>query len=284
MKLNIEPIRSWFGFTRRERRSSFILLLLMVLLIALRYTVPERSIEIEDITASFSVDGNFAESPGKDLSFRGELFPFDPNTASFDTLIILGLDTKEANTLINYRKKGGIFRNPEDINKIYGIEERKAEELIPFIALNTDTILKVRISSVPLQKRIIDINHCDSEMLLTLPGIGPVLSVRIIKFRNLLGGYANIEQLKEVYGLSEETFHIIKESIIVDTTVVKKIYVNIADYKELTRLPYLNNYEAAAILKYRELKGRINGMADLINNKLVNEESAVKSEPYLRFD
>ena len=51
MKLNSEPIKNWFGFSRRERRSTFILLLIIVLIISLRYIVPEKNADIEDITA-----------------------------------------------------------------------------------------------------------------------------------------------------------------------------------------------------------------------------------------
>ncbi|MDO9579774.1 MAG: helix-hairpin-helix domain-containing protein [Bacteroidales bacterium] len=284
MKLNSEPIRNWFGFTRRERSSSFILLIIIVLIIALRYTVPEKSIAIEDITSRFSRIQDSTVALNLEMSPDVPLFSFDPNTVPYDTLIKLGFAAREANTLINYRNNGGKFRKPSDIKKIYGIEENRAEELIPFIKVQRETTKQsVHIYSRQ-QKSLIDLNRCDSASLVTLTGIGKVLSVRIIKYRHLLGGFARIDQLKEVYGLPEETYNLIKGRFFIDTTIITRIDVNLAGYREFSRLPYFENYEITAILKYRELKGNVNGITDLIENKILTKEKADKVTPYLNFE
>jgi DNA uptake protein ComE-like DNA-binding protein len=132
-------------------------------------------------------------------------------------------------------------------------------------------------------KQIINISTCDSASLEALPGIGPVLSARIIKYRNLLGGYASVDQLREVYGLSEETFNLISARLKADPSQITKIDINTADYKQLIRLPYFDKYEVTAILKFRELKGKINGMSELVENKLIAAEKADKVKPYLEF-
>ena len=134
------------------------------------------------------------------------------------------------------------------------------------------------------QKTKIDINTSDSATIVRLPGIGPVLSARIIKYRHLLGGFATIEQLKEVYGLSEETFEKIKGRVVADSTQITRININSATYKELLRFPYLEKYEVSAILKYRELKGRITEIEDLAENKLITREKVYKVRPYLKYD
>ena len=238
---------------------------------------------IKDFSASFSTIGGPSGFLSEDISSTGPPFSFDPNTASYDTLIKLGFAAKEANTLIKYRNKGGKFRQPEDIKKIYGIEEEKAEKLIPFVEVKNDTTQKVRVTYPRQQKALIDINNCDSVSLVSLPGIGPVLSARIIKYRKLLGGFAKKEQIKEVYGLSEETYDLISGSIFADSSAITRINVNSADYKELAKLIYLEKYEVTAILKYRDLMGRVTGIADLVENKLINKEKASKVEPYLNF-
>jgi len=284
MNLNREPIKNWFGFTRRERRSSFILLLIVIVIIGLRYLIPLSNISIEDITSSISA----VEKPSgpfiQDGSYHGDPFSFDPNTASYDTLLKLGLTAKEANTLISYRSKGAKFRRPSDIKKVYGIEGPKAEKLIPLVKFRKAKAEKVSNSSMLPQKPRIDINNSDSSTLVRLPGIGPVLSARIIKYRRLLGGFARIDQLKEVYGLTVETFESIQRRIFADSTVITRIDINSAGYKELIRFPYFEKYEVSAILKYRELKGRITGINDLIENKLITSDKARKVEPYLKYD
>ena len=283
MKLNSEPIKNWFGFNRRERRSSIILLILIIIIVLLRIAVPEKNIIVEDVTASISDIGGASGFDISEEQSSVELFSFDPNTVQYDTLIKLGFTKREAGTLIAYRNKGGKFRQPSDLRKVYGIEEVKAEKLIPFVEVKTDTTNKDKFVSKKLQKTLIDLNNCDSALLVTLPGIGPVLSVRIIKYRNLLGGFASVNQLKEVYGLPPETFEIIKGRVFADSSVIIGININTAGYKELSRLPYLENYEITSILKYRELKGRIEEMNDLTENKLLTVEKADKVSPYLNF-
>ena len=222
MNLNWEPIKEWFGFTRRERRSTFVMLLIVTVIIGLRYTIPESNITIEDISSIISSD----------------------------TLIKTGQAEKKARILFSYKIEGA----------------RAGQH-----------------QSKP-QKSRIDINTCDSAMLVRLPGIGPVLSVRIIKYRRLLGGFARVDQLKEVYGLPVETFELIKGRLIADSTQITRININSATYKEIIRFPYFEKFEVSAILKYRELKGRINGMADLTENKLISTEKAKKVGPYLKYD
>ena len=283
MKLNSEPIKNWFGFNRRERRSSIILLILIIIILLLRIAVPEKNIIVEDVTTSISDIGSASEFDNNEVQSPVELFSFDPNTVQYDTLINLGFTKREAGTLIAYRNKGGKFRQPSDLRKVYGIEEVKAEKLIPFVEVKTDTTNKDKFVSKKLQKTLIDLNNCDSALLVTLPGIGPVLSVRIIKYRNLLGGFALVNQLKEVYGLPPETFEIIKGRVFADSSAIIGININTAGYKELSRLPYLENYEITSILKYRELKGRIEEMNDLTENKLLTVEKADNVSPYLNF-
>lgn len=69
----------------------------------------------------------------------------------------------------------------------------------------------------------VELNAADFATLETLPGIGPAFAARIIKYRTLLGGYLKVEQLKEVYGMPEETYERIKPLCIVSTTSVKMI-------------------------------------------------------------
>ena len=223
MNLNREPIKNWFGFTRRERRSSFILLIVIVLILGLRVAVPEKYIDIEDITDSIFY---YAEVKETDI-FKGS-------------------PEKKQN-----QKPEKPVRRP----MISGYQKRP----------------------------LINLNSCDTSQLISLPGIGPVLSVRIIKYRNLLGGFASVEQLREVYRLSAETFDLIKGRVYADSTDVVRININEAVYRDLSKLPYFEKYEVTAILKYRALKGRIGGMNDLTLNKLIPVEKVAKVRPYLRF-
>jgi DNA uptake protein ComE-like DNA-binding protein len=128
----------------------------------------------------------------------------------------------------------------------------------------------------------IELNTCDSASLESLPGLGPVLSARIIRYRNLLGGFASVKQLREVYGLPEETFNLVSGRLTADSLLIKKININTADFKQLIRLPYIDRYDVNSILKYRELKGRIEDINELVDNKLVTKEKFMKVRSYLK--
>ena len=240
MKFKNELISNWFGFTRQERRASVILLLVVVLIIILRYTVPEKNIRIEDITASFS---------------------------GVDSLEMI-IDSEVAS-----------LERPFTSNKNSSFKQGISRSVI--IA---DT-LKRKFQNDHFRRKepLLDINSCDSASLCRLPGIGPVLSARIIKYRHLLGGFARSDQLKEVYGLPEETYDLIKGRIFSDTIAIRKIDINSAGYKELASLPYFEKYDISSILKYRELKGKFTSMSDLINNKILTVEKASKVQDYLSF-
>ena len=229
MNLNREPLKNWFGYTRRERRSSFILLILIIVILGIRYTVPESRITLKDMTDSLTAYTDLSDLKKRD-------------------------STSEKLSYASLPVSGKKFRPQQNYKKYVS------------------------------KKALTDINKSDSATLVELPGIGPVLSARIIKYRRLLGGFATIDQLKEVYGLREETFEMIKGKVFADSTLVAVININSATYKEIIRFPYFEKYEVGAILKYRELKGRITGINDLIENKLITSEKARKVGPYLRFD
>lgn len=129
----------------------------------------------------------------------------------------------------------------------------------------------------------IDINSCDSAALESLPGIGPVLSSRIIKFRNLIGGYISVDQLSEVYGMPEETLKLNSANLYADTSKIRKIRINSAGFRELIRHPYFKKEEVPDIIKYRKLKGEIKGIDELVENKIISAETRAKIKFYIEF-
>jgi DNA uptake protein ComE-like DNA-binding protein len=237
MKYNAEPIKNWFGFTRRERRSTFSLLIIIVFILIIRYSIPNSNATVEDLTPAV---------------FES----YDHSTHNNDFSKPVEVKDKKAY-----------------LQKITGIQNKK------FSAARTSYQAGIRQLKKP-----VDINLSDTSELIRLPGIGSVLSARIVKYRAYLGGYSKIEQLKEVYGLSAETYDLIKNSITADSSFIKRININAADYKELSHVRYLDKYEITAILKYRKLKGNIYKLSDMVDNKLITIVKARKVGAYIRFD
>lgn len=125
----------------------------------------------------------------RDRERRYENFPFDPNTASVDDLQRLGFSLKQAQSIDNYRKKGGRFRRPEDFAKSFVVSDSVFERLAPWI-------------NIPL----IDINAADSATFDSLPGIGPHFAVKMVEYRKQIGGYTSKKQLLDIHNFDKEKY------------------------------------------------------------------------------
>ena len=243
--------------------------------------------------------GNKAEEPD---TRKTVLFDFDPNTLDIDGWRRLGVREKTALTISKYRDKGGKFRKAEDILKIYGLSESDKNRLLPFVKISF-TKEQVGISderrdtggrlspyrpnsiytnSIYSKKtaKIIDVNSADSSEWKTLPGIGDVLSARIIKYRDKLGGFYKVEQVAEIYGLADSTFMKIRPYLKCDSSV-RKISVNEVTPDVLEQHPYLKRQIARAIVDYRSQHGLFKDLRELKTLVLITPELYEKISPYL---
>lgn len=135
-------------------------------------------------------------------------------------------------------------------------------------------------SPLTIPQSPIPINQADSAELLPLPGIGPVFAGRIIKYRDLLGGYFRVEQLNEVYGLSLETIELIRDRIVLDTSLVRRMNIDSASFRELLRHPYLDLDEVKALVDYRDFKKDITSLRELRENNILEDSTIWRVGPY----
>ena len=147
-----------------------------------------------------------------------------------------------------------------------------------------DTVT-VQVKSVPYTAKSrplepLDLNSADSTELVKLPGIGPANAMKVIRYRERLGGYSDIRQLTEIEGLPDS---LMKWFIITDTVQVSKIQVNKATLTELRRHPYLDFYQARAIVEYRNERGIIKGPEQLSFMEEFTAQDLIRLEPYLDF-
>jgi DNA uptake protein ComE-like DNA-binding protein len=129
----------------------------------------------------------------------------------------------------------------------------------------------------------ININLADSAQLLPLPGIGPVFAGRIVKYRKLLGGFVRVDQLAEVYGMPMETLDLVRNRVHIDTSVIRKIRLDSATFKELLRHPYLEYEEVKALVEYRDFAGRISSAEELEENLVLADSILERVGHYLDF-
>lgn len=229
-----------------------------------------------------------------------DMAEFDPNGLSVLQWNTLGLSVKQAEVIKNFEAKGGRFRKKEDLARIYSISDADYRRLSPYIRINSiesreesryvqeqNVGFSKNEKSVHLTKEVkdssIDIEKADSAEWVVLKGIGPVLANRIIKYRNALGGFTDIDQIAEVYGLPPETYALIKDKLYLQEGTVKKINVNKANAAELSRHPYISRKQAQWITNYREQHGFYKNLKSLETIELLNQEFLRKIGPYLEF-
>lgn len=210
---------------------------------------------------------------------KTELFVFDPNKASDDEFLRLGLSGKQVATIRNYQKKSGSFKNKEGFFRMWGLREDQKNVLSGYIVIEgADHFQTDAKSSIPISR--IDLNTADSIQLKQLPGIGDKLSKRIVKYRDLLGGFYSVNQLREVYGLSEQTISLIADKVTIDITNIRKLDVNFSDVNELSRHPYLKKDLARQIVKFRSGYGSIHDLIVLRDSMILNIDDYTRLKPY----
>ncbi len=225
---------------------------------------------------------------------KADLFYFDPNTLPAAEWKRLGLRDKTIATIKNFLSKGGKFRKPEDLQRIYGLFPDEFERIAPFIKIestNETNSYKQFTAKDPAPSKpgktftgryaVVDINTADTTALIALPGIGSKLASRIINFRDKLGGFLSIDQVGETFGLPDSTFQKIKQWLKLENTQIRKININEATLDELKAHPYIRYGLANPIIAYRVQHGPFIKLEDLKKIMVITDDIFLKLSPYL---
>ncbi|MHA4894559.1 ComEA family DNA-binding protein [Pedobacter sp. PWIIR3] len=216
------------------------------------------------------------------------LFRFDPNTIGIDDWISLGLSPKQAAGVVKYTSKGGKFKTAADLRKMYTISSQLADKLIPYVSIKEENLtfkasVDKKVTSSKPAKRLIELNFADSADLDEIKGVGPAFAIRIIKYRDRIGGFYRKEQLLEVFGIDSTKYAEIKDQISVDDSAIKKINVNTAQIEDFKNHPYIRYKQANALLAYRKQHGNFNSIADLSKISILTPDLILRLTPYLSF-
>lgn len=215
---------------------------------------------------------------------------FDPNTSTNTELIALGFSPKLANQLISYRSKGGKFRIKQDLLKLYGMDPEFYRQLEPYIVIvqsenHADAKPVYERRNVTRTVERFDLNLADTTQLKSIYGIGNVLSVRIVKYRDALGGFRSQTQLFEVFGLDSLVVErLVEQSFIESDFIPEKININEAEEAQLAAHPYISKSMARSIVTYRFQHGKYRSVDELSNVILLSAESYQKVKPYLSIE
>ena len=298
-------IKEYFTFNRREQRGILVLLSilisLLVLLTVLKSTSPAQHYDFtafeKEIAELEKAKPNEAISDEKKAVTEpatAEKFYFNPNNLPETDWKKLGFSEKQIKTIKNYESKGGKFYKKGDLKKIYGISDVLYASIEFYIQIPEQTSKKFfehettnprsqtsNFKPETLNSKL-ELNSADSFQLVALKGIGPAFASRIMKYRKKLGGFISPEQLKEVYGITEDFYKTISPQISVDPEKVEKININEATLDQLKNHPYIKYKTASLIINYRIMHGAYTSVSDIKNTEALPDSIFTKTEPYLK--
>jgi competence ComEA-like helix-hairpin-helix protein len=184
--------------------------------------------------------------------------------------------------MLNYLEAGGGFKVKSDFMKLYSISDLDYEKLAEFILLpEKDTLKKTQVVEYVKEEVLVEINSADSAELTMLSGIGPSYAKRIIKYRTLLGGFYQKDQLLEVFGMDSTRYNGFIDNVEINPGLILKMDVNEVEFKVLLKHPYVEYYIVKSIFDYKDEHGRFNTVEELKSIPFIYEELYEKLKHYL---
>lgn len=222
------------------------------------------------------------------VNYSYVLYDFDPNSTSVDGWISFGFSEKQANTIVNYKTKISGFKKKEDLKKVYVISEEKYIELEPYIKIESNSSYKSKTYSDDKENNktnllLVELNSATVEDLVNIKGVGDYTAKGIIKYKELLGGFHSVNQLKEVYGISEENYEKIKPQVEINLAVITKLNVNHLSIPELKKHPYISWKVANAIIDKR-LISKLTSIQFLVDDNYLTHEELHNLSPYIIYE
>lgn len=282
---------NWLYFTRRERKSILLLLTLLAFInigaevyskyrgTQTPFVVPAKLQAEWDLwvrkNTNNTISEGSAESPTRLNPFR-----FDPNTLDSLGFISMGLAPERVRSLLNWRRKGKVFRSAEDFAQLRGLSPEQFDTLRPYIRLsNNDHFPTYNRTEKPLPSEL-DLNTVDSATLVRIDGIGPYLAHRIIQYRHSLGSFLSNKQLLEIHHFPDSTLLRLQKQLIVHQSSIRLIHLNTVDEATLARHPYIGPLMARNIILLRSGLSKYYNIDQLKEVPLMNDEKYRKIAPY----
>lgn len=284
--------QNYFGFNKQQRRGLYVLLLISTTVLVIRLTyarfISPDAIDVAAlpmVTINDPLTRRDSSGSAARRASQRQLFYFDPNTVSETDLVDLGLSTKQAASFLKFRSRGVVFRKASDLKKVFVISDWLYKRLSPYVRIAempaSPQAEKKAAAPPVVQRRVLELNSADSTALTELPGIGPVMARRIVRYRDLLGGFVRIGQLKEVFGVSAELADKLAPLVKIDAAQLQTLRVNTGDFKALARHPYLG-FELTKKVFAQRRRGRLN--AETMQGLMPDSSAFQRLLPYLSFE
>ena len=268
MENNRNILQSFFNYSKRERKS-LLVLFIFVFLLQLAYFFIEYDLNQKDPSGKkqWLANQTIVDSLKMEkANYKPKIYPFNPNFINDFKGYKLGMSTVEIDRLLAFRKQNTYVNSAEEFQSVTKVSDSLLQTISPYFKFpnwvkNKQSNFKSFSKHVYANKdavAILDINQASKEDLKKVYGIGDGLSERILKQKELLGGFVSMEQMADIWGLSPEVIEKLNTSFKVFIIPnVKKININTASIKELSLFHNFKYSLAREIVVFRSMNGDI---------------------------
>ncbi|RVT77670.1 helix-hairpin-helix domain-containing protein [Flavobacterium sufflavum] len=296
--MKFKAIRNYFNFSKDQQKGIlslfFVIIALQLVYYFVDFTSPSKvNPEKQKWLSLESQIDSMENSSGKEVP---KIYPFNPNFITDYKGYKLGMSVVELDRLHAFRKENKYVNSAKEFQVVTGVSDSFLKVISPYFKFpdwvknkpmfklvafsNTNTEVFSKKEKIVVK----DINQATQEDLIKINGIGEAISMRILKFKESLGGFVSMEQMKDVWGLSPEVVQCLNAGFKVGSlSNIKKIDINNASVKELAQFPYFKYNLAREIVIYRSMNGDIKNAADLTKIKGMSVENANIIALYLDF-
>jgi DNA uptake protein ComE-like DNA-binding protein len=294
--MNFKTINTFFKFSREQRTGVFILFTIIIALQLVYFFVDFSSLSKDSREKEkwLSLQSQIDSLKQEKLDYVPKIYPFNPNFITDYKGYKLGMSVPEIDRLLAFRKQNKYVNSPKEFQAVTKVSDSLLNAISPYFKfpdwVNNKKEFKVdaKYPSTAFAKKekivLIDINQATQEDLIKIYGIGEAISLRILKFKESLGGFVSMEQMKDVWGLSPEVIDNLNTHFKVSVLPkLKKIDINNASIKELSEFPYFKYPISKNIVTFRSMNGDFKNIDDLTKIKGMSIEKANIIVLYLDF-
>ena len=296
----LKNLQTYFEFSK-EQRTGILALVGVILVLQLGfYFFEETAIQSSSPEQQkwLSIQSEFDALRNDNAKMGFKVYPFNPNYITDYKGYKLGMSIQEIDRLLAFRKENKYVNSAQEFQAVTKVSDSLLKVISPQFKFpdwvkdnkgraNYVAYKKDFFSKFPKKEKValIDINKASQEDLLKIYGIGEVISKRILNFRESLGGFGSMEQMKDIWGLSNEVIDNLNTHFkIVGTGNLKKVNINNASLKDLAQFPYFKYALAKEIVIYRSMNGDFKNIEDLTKIKAFPVENAKIIALYLDFN
>ena len=286
-------LKSHFALSRSQQNGIFVLVLLIILLQVFLlidlFSGPENEPEVEKENEIVAFQKQLDSLNSISNTKKDTIYPFNPNYLTDFRGYQLGMSVEQIDLLLAYRSTGKWVNSANEFQEVTGVSDTLLAKISPSFRFpewtKTAGSLKLKEKNLSTEVKIIDINAASADDLKSINGIGEVLSLRIVKYRSSIGGFLEMDQLKDVYGLSPEVINRIQQKfqILARPDIAIK-NINSISTSELAEIPYFNSTLAREIISYRNLHEGISSFDELIKIKGFPSDKIDRIKLYLAIE